>query len=170
MHQCFHTDRGRASTSLLLYPPASRLTLLFPVELLSLHTSGRENLAHSHSLGKNNSYSRQASLQWQSERSRDVCLPGLVSSKRKDKTKIKHWYHTATVHLFLYMLIVLHWSKANLPWECCSCGVTLCQVVEVTAVAEPSTAELQKGQSLACFAWGKIQPADGEMAEALMCC
>lgn len=41
--------------------------------------------------------------------------------------------------------------KGNLPWECCSCGATECQAVGVTAMAEPSTAELQKELCLACF-------------------
>lgn len=57
----------------------------------------------------------------------------------------------ATVHLFTYVLIILHWKQLNLSWECCSCGITQCQVVEVTAMAEPSTAELQKELCLARF-------------------
>lgn len=41
--------------------------------------------------------------------------------------------------------------KPNLSWECCSCGVTRCQAVEVMVMAEPSTAELQKELRLARF-------------------
>lgn len=75
--------------SLLLYPPAARLTILFPLELLSLHTSGRENLTYSHILTvlvKIILTHRQASLRWQSERSRDVCLPGLVKQENTEKS------------------------------------------------------------------------------------
>lgn len=97
--------------SLLLYAPAARLTILFPVELLSLHMRGKENLAHSQVvrvLVKIILIHRQCSLQRRSERSRDVCLPGLLSSKRiQTKQKLKT---DATVHLFLYVLIVLHWK------------------------------------------------------------
>lgn len=89
--------------SLVLYPPAARLTILFSVELLSLTVSRRENLANSHILRvlvKIILIHRQASLQWQSEGSRDVCLPGLVCSKgiqTKQKSKID-----ATQQLFTY--------------------------------------------------------------------
>lgn len=81
-----------------------------------------------------------------------VCLVWCVAREyRQNKSQRLMPHSNCSLILIHAYCTALEAIKANLPWECCSCGVSPCQAVEVTALAEPSTAELQKGQSLARF-------------------